>query len=82
MTYIKPTRRRQTNILDYQVIISINKQIEQLYPNTTIKQHQVRYIVTNFQIKETGREDIWIHKLKALKPHEFNGELNLKLLYF
>ena len=48
MTYIKPTRRKQTNILDYQVIISIDKQIEQLYPNTTIKQHRVRYIVTNF----------------------------------
>ena len=30
MTYIKPTRRRQTNILDYLITISINTQIEQL----------------------------------------------------
>ena len=76
--YIKPTR--QTKILDYPVIISINTQIEQLQ---TIEQlYSLIEQLSNteldkdfltFRLKK--HEDFWIHKLKTLKQHGFNAGL-------
>ena len=67
MTYINPTWQKQANFLDYIVIILNDARftlIEQL--------NNTKLLI--FWLKK--REDFWIYKLKALKPHGFNARAN------
>ena len=67
MTYINPTCQKQANILDYMVIILNDA-------NFTLIERLNNTKLLRFRLKK--REDFWIYKLKTLKPHGFNAQVN------
>ena len=65
---IKPTRQKQTIILDY-----VSE-----FPKFTLIEHlknaELDKVLLTFRLKK--RENFWINKLKTLKPHGCYTEIN------